>query len=134
MIASPFLLKTAPPRLGRGLFVRPRLDQRWSEVSDRTAIIVTAPQGFGKTTLLAQWRRRWLERGAFVAWVSLDAQDDRAQFVEVLLFALRSATGRDSFAKAALQGRLQENRELEARTTLLPAVAALPPPPLNTER
>ena len=128
MIASPFLLKTAPPRLGRGLFVRPRLDQRWSEVSDRTAIIVTAPQGFGKTTLLAQWRRRWLERGAFVAWVSLDAQDDRAQFVDVLLFALRSATGRDSFAQAALQGRLQENRELEALTTLLAEVAALATP------
>ncbi len=128
MIASPFLLKTAPPRLGRALFARPRLDQRWSEISDRTAIIVTAPQGFGKTTLLAQWRRRWLERGAFVAWVSLDAQDDRAQFVDVLLFALRAATGRESFATAAMQGRLQENRELEALTTLLAEVAALATP------
>ncbi|NJD31438.1 MAG: hypothetical protein FIB04_06085, partial [Gammaproteobacteria bacterium] len=128
MIASPFLLKTAPPRLGRALFARPRRDQRWSEISDRTAIIVTAPQGFGKTTLLAQWRRRWLERGAFVAWVSLDAQDDRSQFVDVLLFALRAATGRESFATAAIQSRLQESRELEALTTLLAEVAALATP------
>jgi len=64
---------------------------------------VTAPQGFGKTTLLAQWRRRWLERGAYVAWVSLDAQDDRAQFVNLLLFALRGATGRESFDTASVQ-------------------------------
>jgi LuxR family maltose regulon positive regulatory protein len=128
MIASPFLLKTAPPRLGRALFTRPRLEQRWAEVSDRAAILVTAPQGFGKTILLAQWRRRWLERGAFVAWVSLDARDDRSQFVDLLLFALRDATGRDSFATAALQGRLQENRELEALTALLAEVAALATP------
>jgi hypothetical protein len=53
MPASLFLLKTAPPRLGRTLPARPRLDRIWSEVSDRSAIVVTAPQGFGKTTLLA---------------------------------------------------------------------------------
>ena len=125
MAASPFLLKTAPPKLGRALSARPRLDQRWNEISDRTAIVVTAPQGFGKTTLLAQWRRRWLERGAYVAWVSLDAQDDRAQFVNLLLFALRSATGREPFATASAQGRLQENHELDALTALLAEVAAL---------
>ena len=72
MVASRFLLKTAPPKLGRALPARPRLEHRWAEINDRTAIVVTAPQGFGKTTLLAQWRRRWLERGAFVAWATLN--------------------------------------------------------------
>jgi LuxR family maltose regulon positive regulatory protein len=128
MPASLFLLKTAPPRLGRTLPARPRLDRIWGEVSDRSAIVVTAPQGFGKTTLLAQWRRRWLERGAYVAWVALDAQDDRAQFVGVLLFALRAATGRESFATAGIENRLQENRELDALTALLAEVAALATP------
>jgi len=33
-----FLLKTVPPRLGRGVLPRPRLEKRWTEVSDRTAI------------------------------------------------------------------------------------------------
>jgi LuxR family maltose regulon positive regulatory protein len=128
MAASQFLLKTAPPRIGRALPARPRLEKLWNDVSDRTALVVTAPQGFGKTTLLAQWRRRWLERGAFVAWVALDAQDDRAQFVHLLLFALRGATGRESFATASVQNLLRENRELDALTTLLAEVAALATP------
>ena len=118
-----FQLKTAPPRLRRTAPARKRLEHRWAEINDRTAIVVTAPQGFGKTTLLAQWRRNWLERGAFVAWASLDAQDDRARFVDLLLFALRAATGRDSFAVASTQNSLQANRELDALTTLLAEVA-----------
>jgi LuxR family maltose regulon positive regulatory protein len=123
-----FRLKTAPPRLGRTAPPRKRLERRWAEINDRTAIVVTAPQGFGKTTLLAQWRRNWLERGAFVAWATLDAQDDRARFVDLLLFSLRAATGRESFALAATQNMLQANRELDALTTLLAEVALLAAP------
>ena len=121
-------LKTAPPRAVRTAPVRKRLERRWAEVNDRTAIIVTAPQGFGKTTLLAQWRRNWLERGAFVAWATLDSQDDRARFVDLLLHALRAATGRESFALAATQNMMQANGELDALTTLLAEVAQLATP------
>src|SRR5690606_37307980 len=103
-------------------------EHRWVEINDRTAIIVTAPQGFGKTSLLAQWRRNWLERGAYVAWASLDAQDDRARFVNLLLFALRAAIGRESFATTVTQHMLQANRELDALTTLLAEVAQLATP------
>ena len=123
-----FQLKTAPPRLGRAVTPRSRLDRRWADVSECTAIIVTAPQGFGKTTLLAQWRRNWLEHGAFVAWASLDAQDDRARFVDLVLFALRAATGRESFSTAAVQGQLELNRELDALTALLAEVTLLATP------
>ena len=121
-------LKTAPPRAVRNAPVRKRLERRWAEVNDRTVIIVTAPQGFGKTTLLAQWRRNWLERGAFVAWATLDSQDDRARFVNLLLHALRAATGRASFALAATQNMMQANGELDALTTLLAEVAQLATP------
>jgi LuxR family maltose regulon positive regulatory protein len=123
-----FQLKTVPPRLGRAVQPRPRLEQRWTEISDRTAIVVTAPQGFGKTTLLAQWRRHWLEQGAFVAWASLDAQDDRSRFVDLLSYTLRATTGRESFAAAAIQGQLESNRELDALTFLLAEVASLATP------
>jgi LuxR family maltose regulon positive regulatory protein len=121
-------LKTAPPRAVRNAPVRKRLERRWAEINDRTAIVVTAPQGFGKTTLLAQWRRNWLERGAFVAWATLDSLDDRARFVNLLLHALRGATGRESFALAATQNMMQANGELDALTTLLAAVAQLATP------
>jgi len=123
-----FQLKTAPPRLGRAIAARPRLEQRWTEVCERAAIVVTAPQGFGKTTLMAQWRRRWLEKGAFVAWASLDALDDRTRFVNLLLFAMRAATGKESFSAAAIQGQMESNRELDALTALLAEVAALATP------
>ena len=43
MAASRFLLKIAPPKLGRSLPQRPRLERLWSVISDRTAIVVTAP-------------------------------------------------------------------------------------------
>ena len=123
-----FQLKTTPPRPGRTAAARKRLEHRWAESNDRSAIIVTAPQGFGKTTLLAQWRRNWLERGAYVAWASLDAQDDRTRFVDLLLFALRAAIGRDTFAIGATQSVLQANRELDALTTLLAEVSLLATP------
>ncbi|HEX9208208.1 MAG TPA: LuxR C-terminal-related transcriptional regulator [Steroidobacteraceae bacterium] len=123
-----FQLKTAPPRVLRAAPVRKRLEHRWAEINDRAVIVITAPQGFGKTTLLAQWRRNWLERGAYVGWASLDSQDDRVRFVNLLLFALRVATGRESFAAAATQNLMQPNQELEALTTLLAEVALLATP------
>jgi LuxR family maltose regulon positive regulatory protein len=38
-----------------------------------TLMLVSAPAGFGKTTLLAQWLA---ESGMPVAWLSLEAQDN----------------------------------------------------------
>lgn len=128
MVDIRFRLKTAAPRIGQAAPARTHLERRWAEANDRTAIIVTAPQGFGKTTLLARWRRNWLEQGAFVAWASLDAQDDGARFVDLLLFSLRAATGRESFALAATQSMRQANRELEALTTLLAEILLLAKP------
>ena len=123
-----YQLKTAPPRIMRAAAARERLQHRWAEINDCAAIVVTAPQGFGKTTLLAQWRRNWLERGAYVAWLSVDSQDTRARFVDLLLFALRGATGRASFALSATQNLMQPNRELDALTSLLAEVALLATP------
>lgn len=128
MSDSQLQLKITPPRSGRDAAVRQRLEQRWTEVHDRTAIIVTAPQGLGKTTLLVQWRRNWLEQGAYVAWASLDAQDDRWRFVHLLLFALRAATAREAFATAATEGLMHDRRELDALTIMLAEVAALAKP------
>ena len=58
MLEPEFILKTTPPRLPRTALERNRLSRIWDIVCDRTAIVVFAPPGFGKTTLLAQWRRR----------------------------------------------------------------------------
>lgn len=38
--------------------------------------VVRAPAGAGKTAMLATWARRQIDRGACVAWVSLDGEDN----------------------------------------------------------
>jgi LuxR family maltose regulon positive regulatory protein len=74
---------------------------------------------------MLQWRRLWLERGAFVAWLSVDAQDEPPRFALALLHSLRVATGRASFEPLAVQCATQPDRELEAMTALLAEIANL---------
>jgi LuxR family maltose regulon positive regulatory protein len=67
--------------------------------------VVRAPAGAGKTTLLATWARARAERGdAWVAWVSLDSEDnDPAVLWPAILRALRDAGARapgDQFDQA----------------------------------
>ena len=59
------------PRLRSELVSRPRLSEELSRAEDAALILVSAPAGFGKTTLVAAA----LDDGAPVAWVSLDARD-----------------------------------------------------------
>jgi LuxR family maltose regulon positive regulatory protein len=53
---------------------RPRLTRYLTDASARL-VLVDAPAGFGKTTLVAQWRSSPAEGRPF-AWVSLDRADD----------------------------------------------------------
>jgi len=63
------LTKVRPPVLPQKLVTRPRLTQRI-----RAPItLIVAPSGFGKSTLLNEWRQTC---GMPVAWVSLDADDN----------------------------------------------------------
>ena len=66
------------PRPAPGFVPRPRLVEALREGLARGLVLVCAPAGFGKTTLLADWARG---DGRPVAWLSLDAGDnDRARF------------------------------------------------------
>src|SRR5262245_27581117 len=56
-----------------GVVPRPRLTTRLRASSSYPVVAVTAPAGYGKTTLLAQWSES--ARRPF-AWVSLDEGDD----------------------------------------------------------
>src|SRR5919202_1827853 len=70
--------KLHEPRAQPGFVPRPRLVERLEEGLARGLILVCAPPGFGKTTLLADWARR---SGRSAAWLSLDAGDnDPARF------------------------------------------------------
>jgi len=54
---------------------RPRLLEELARAVSAKLVLVDAPAGFGKTTLVAQWRASAIERRRF-AWVSLDSGDD----------------------------------------------------------
>ena len=55
-MASPLLeTKLYVPRRRRGLVARPRLSERLDRGADAKLTLVSAPAGFGKTTLLAEW-------------------------------------------------------------------------------
>ncbi len=86
----PLLLKTkiTAPRRGRGILPRPRLEQHANLLNERRLAVLTAPPGFGKTTLASIWADTLQAQSHSVAWLSLDAEDDSAQR---LLFYLAAA-------------------------------------------
>jgi len=76
----PVLLTTkiTPPRRGRGVLPRPRLEQLAERLTERRVAIVEAPPGYGKTTLAGIWAERLSSLGHGVAWLSLDTEDNSA--------------------------------------------------------
>jgi LuxR family maltose regulon positive regulatory protein len=73
---------------------RPRLDSS-GDVLDGVfpVVLVAAPAGYGKSTLMARWHARLLERGVACAWLSLDEDDnDAARFLRHLIVALQTAS------------------------------------------
>ena len=125
MLEPEFILKTTPPRLPRTALERDRLSRIWDIVCDRTAIAVFAPPGFGKTTLLVQWRRRWLAQGALVAWLTSDRHDDPARFNMVLLHSIRTASGRSALDTSAMEGAANTDHGFDTLTGLLAEIASL---------
>ena len=81
---------------------RPRL-QRDHERFATPVVLVQAPAGFGKTSLLAQWRREHLAHGAVVAWLSAQPQDDPPRLVQSLALAVRLGAGRPTFGHTLLE-------------------------------
>jgi LuxR family transcriptional regulator, maltose regulon positive regulatory protein len=67
--------------------LRPRLIERLNEALHRKLTLISAPAGFGKTTLLSEWIA-----GCEIpaAWLSLDeGDDDRTRFLAYLVAALQ---------------------------------------------
>src|ERR671939_1498078 len=88
---------------------RSRLYERLDEGARRELTLVSAPAGFGKTTLLADWSRR---SELPVAWVSLDERDDDpVRFFLYLIAAI--GTIYEDFGKAtrAFLSSLQSREE-----------------------
>ncbi len=76
------------PGLRPNLVLRPRLLKRLNEGLHRTLTLISAPAGFGKTTLLSAWLAGCARPAA---WLSLEDQDsDPTRFLTYLIAALQT--------------------------------------------
>jgi LuxR family maltose regulon positive regulatory protein len=117
------VLKTTPPRAPRYLLVRPRLGLDDEQFRDRSVILVQAPAGFGKTSLLAQWRHEYLARGWAVAWISADGSPDPQRMLHSLVLAVRMGCGRPQFGATLIESASVALGEYEGVTAWLSEIA-----------
>ena len=81
--------KLHPPRRRRTLVARPRLRDLATRSGHPALTLISAPAGFGKTTLAADW----FAGERTTAWLSLDSRDDDPeQFWSYVLAALSTVT------------------------------------------
>ena len=118
-------LKSTPPKLSSTSLNRERLAMSSPELSQKSVIVVEAPAGFGKTSLLTQWRREALQNGAVAAWLSLDSNDEGGRLVQGLAMSMRMASGRKEVFRDQLYTPAEGEDELGALTGLMAEVATL---------
>lgn len=80
------------PRVRSSLVPRPRLVEKLDAALDGRLTLVSAPAGFGKTTLISEWANG--ETAGNVCWLSLDENDDDlTRFLTYLVAAIASLGG-----------------------------------------
>jgi len=93
MVATspPLETKLYIPRWRPGLVSRPRLIERLGQGAERKLTLVSAPPGFGKTTLLAEWLAASPANERHAAWVLLEHSDNAPSlFWAYLITALQT--------------------------------------------
>ena len=110
--------KLYAPQPRRGLVSRPRLLKKLERATESKLTLVSAPTGFGKTTLLAEWRAAFPNR-VNAAWLSLDANDNT---VEAFWAHVTAALGTVTPGVGAVPLRAEQPVD-QALTALLNALA-----------
>ena len=107
--------KLHPSRARPKLVARPRLVESLTRDTGHRLTLLSAPAGFGKTTLLNEWSRDQECSGRSVAWVTLDEGDnDPVRFLSYLVAALRRSGG-EGFGEGVLAAlRSPEPPRMEA--------------------
>ncbi|MBI2847124.1 MAG: tetratricopeptide repeat protein [Chloroflexi bacterium] len=87
-VLLPFLNKTVTPRGRKDTLRRQRLLDILGTVSERRLVVVWAPAGYGKTTLLVDFAK---DSTAEVCWLTLNEEDQDPQaFLQYLIASLRA--------------------------------------------
>ncbi|MCW2779629.1 MAG: ATP-dependent transcriptional regulator, MalT-like, LuxR family [Marmoricola sp.] len=116
------------PRPRDGLVPRPRLSERLDRGAAAKLLLVSAPAGFGKTTLLAEWLGGGPTApadGRSAGWLSLDRGDnDPVSFWTYLVTALRTVAPEVGASELALLASPQPPPIQLILTTLLNGLGA----------
>src|SRR5688500_9470318 len=81
--------RLAPPRQMARLCERQRVIHLLSAARAGSVSLLTAPPGYGKTTVLAQWRRQLAAEGTLVAWYTAAAAErEPTSFLRMIARAL----------------------------------------------
>lgn len=86
------MTKLFVPQVHPDMVVRARIVQRLEEGLRRRLTLISAPAGFGKTTLVSDWHHSGSRDDVAVAWLSLDERDnDTGRFLTYLVEAFHLA-------------------------------------------
>jgi LuxR family maltose regulon positive regulatory protein len=99
--------KLSIPPVRAELVPRPRLLERLNEGLEGKLTLVSAPAGFGKTTLLAYWAR-----GCHlpVTWLSLDESDNEpVRFMAYLIASLEKVSGEKKSGEGPDAGKISKD-------------------------
>lgn len=115
--------KISIPEPGTQVVARPRLAAKFRDGLRCALTLVSAPAGFGKTTLVSDALREGTG-GRAVAWLSLDAEDSHLiRFLYHLVATLQSVAPEIGRAPIFLIGRLQLPAPNDLITALLSEIA-----------
>ncbi len=106
------------PQYRREMVPRPRFQDQLTEARTNRLLLISAPAGFGKTSLLSQWLA---EQRNTTAWITLDRSDnDLARFLRYLSSGIQQAApGTGTTVIDILNSPQAETPEIEPLLTLL---------------
>ena len=101
LLSTKFFIPPTRP----GVVSRPRLLERLDAGSHTKLILISAPAGYGKTTLITQWIQQiQSNKTAQICWYSLDEDDNGTQqFFRYLASAVEALPGMQNALKQLLQ-------------------------------
>jgi len=121
--------KLGPPRQRVNTANRYALLEQLERAHELPLTLITAPAGFGKSSLLAQWHQRLVSgERAHVAWLTLDEDDGEiSRFVAYLVLAV-SAAGVE--VGALLQTAQAQLHEIDAKSSISALIGHIRAAPL----
>ena len=94
--------KVAPPSWMSGQISRDSLVARLDGALSRRLTLIHAPAGYGKTSLLAQWRERLQNRSVLIAWLSLeDEEGDQKRLAQYVWLAMSAENAQPGASKGS---------------------------------